>query len=86
VRTPLGSGNQKEVWMHEKSSADQRSESSEGQREYSECRNCDGTGTVVQDAEYDSARGGLVQAVVMCPVCNGEGTISVFMYPLRSIR
>ena len=39
--------------MHEKSSADQHRESSEGQREYSECRNCDGTGTVVQDGEYD---------------------------------
>jgi DnaJ-class molecular chaperone len=76
-----------EVWMHEESSADQRSESSEGQqREYSECRNCDGTGTVVQDAEYDSTRGGLVPVVVMCPVCNGEGTINVFMYPPRSIR
>jgi hypothetical protein len=52
-------------------------------RETGECRSCFGSGVVVQDAEYCAETGELVQTVVDCPVCGGQGSVSVYVYARR---
>jgi len=48
--------------------------------EQRECPGCLGRGTVVEDARYDAATGELVQAVAVCRVCKGTGSVSVYLY------
>ena len=50
-------------------------------RETRPCRYCQGPGTVVEDAQYDSISGELIQVVSTCPICHGAGEISVYRYP-----
>ncbi len=49
-------------------------------REVRECRSCYGSGSVLEDAEYDPTTGELVQASCSCPICEGAGSVSVFLY------
>ncbi len=58
------------------------------QLETRECRSCCGEGTVVEDATYDVRSGELVQVMITCPTCQGEGSVSVYLYasPLRRRR
>ena len=49
-------------------------------RERRECRSCYGSGVVVEDAAYDFESGELTQAVVTCPVCVGDGSVSVYLF------
>jgi hypothetical protein len=66
--------------MHQESSADQRSETSQGQRRYRVCRSCCGIGAVVEETKYDSISGTLTQAVVRCPICESASEVSMFLY------
>ena len=50
------------------------------EREVRECRSCYGSGTVLEDAEYNPETGELVQASCSCPICKGAGSVSVFLY------
>ena len=45
-----------------------------------ECRSCYGSGFVLEDAEYTAETGELVQAICECPICEGVGSVSVFLY------
>ena len=49
-------------------------------REVRECRNCYGSGSVLEDAEYSAQTGELVQVICECPICGGVGSVSVFLY------
>jgi hypothetical protein len=52
-------------------------------RERRECRSCYGSGVVVEDAVYDFETGELTQAVDTCPICAGDGNVSVYLYAGR---
>jgi hypothetical protein len=49
-------------------------------REVRECRSCYGSGTVLEDAEYNAQTGELVQLICECPICEGVGWVSVLLY------
>jgi hypothetical protein len=55
-------------------------EYSQVDREVRRCRNCYGTGTVLEDAQYNPETGELVQVICECPICGGVGSVSVFLY------
>jgi hypothetical protein len=48
-----------------------------------ECRNCYGSGLVLEDAAYVFETGELIQAVITCPICAGDGSVSVYLYTGR---
>ena len=50
------------------------------EREERVCRSCYGSGTVLEDAEYNAQTGELVQVICECPICEGVGSVSVFLY------
>jgi DnaJ-class molecular chaperone len=52
----------------------------QGTREVRECRSCYGSGSVLEDAEYNIETGELVQVICECPICEGVGSVSVFLY------
>ena len=52
-------------------------------RERRECRSCYGSSVVVEDAAYDFETGELTQAVVTCPICAGDGSVSDYLYTGR---
>ncbi len=52
-------------------------------RETRPCRSCRGSGQVVEEAEYDATTGRLMQVIGDCPVCEGAGEVSVYLYPKR---
>ena len=45
-----------------------------------ECRSCYGSSCVLEDAEYNAVTGELVQVICECPICEGVGSVSVFLY------
>jgi hypothetical protein len=49
-------------------------------REVRQCRSCDGSGTMLEDAQYSVKTGELVQVICACPSCGGVGSVSVFLY------
>jgi hypothetical protein len=53
-------------------------------REVRQCRSCYGSGSVLEDAEYNAGTGELVQVICECPICGGVGSVSVFLYAARS--
>jgi hypothetical protein len=58
----------------------------EASRQMRECRSCLGSGTVALDAEYDAETGELVQEIADCPICEGAGKVSVFLYAVPRRR
>jgi hypothetical protein len=69
-----------EVWMHEQSSADQRSETSQGQRETRECRSRYDTGYVLEDVAYCPESGELAEKNAPYGNCKGTGEASHLVY------
>jgi hypothetical protein len=69
-----------EVWMHEKSSADQRSETNQGHRETRECRSRYDTGYVLEDVAYCPESGELAGESASSRRCKGAGEGSHFVY------
>ena len=53
------------------------------ERETRPCRSCRATGAVIEDVSYDASSGELVQALTDCPICGGDGSVSVFLYGPR---
>lgn len=49
-------------------------------REVRECRSCYGSGSVLEDAQYNPETGKLVQVFCECPIYGGAGSVSVFLY------
>jgi hypothetical protein len=66
--------------MHEKSSVDQRSETSQGQRETRECRSCYGSGYALEDVAYCPASGEPTGEIAPYGSCKGAGEASCFVY------
>jgi hypothetical protein len=66
--------------MHEPSSADQRSETSQGQRETRECCSCYHTGYVLEDVAYCPESGKLAEENAPYGNCKGAGEASHFVY------
>ncbi len=54
-------------------------QSPEEQRETRECRSCYGAGMVTEDVETSYCWYEAVQT--KCPICQGTGTVSVWLYP-----
>ena len=80
---------EREVTVAEQSlpqSGVKRENASSREREDRQCRSCYGAGSVLEDASYDARTGELVQAICECPVCEGAGSVSVYLYssPRRS--
>lgn len=57
---------------------DQREASAYGERP---CVQCGGLGEHVVDSSYDRLTGLLTQTITQCLDCEGDGTLSVFLYP-----
>jgi hypothetical protein len=70
-----------EVWMHEKSSADQRSETSQGQRETRECRSSYDMDYVLEDVADCAESGELAEENAPYGNCKGAaGEASYLVY------
>ncbi|MBA2715028.1 MAG: hypothetical protein H0U55_15930, partial [Rubrobacteraceae bacterium] len=47
---------------------------------------CYGTSAVALDAAYNPLTGELVEEIADCPICEGGGEVSVYLYQKRSRR
>lgn len=59
---------------------DKASVAQTGRHEERLCRFCRGSGYVLLDAHYDATTGELKEEAARCPICEGAGVVSCWLY------